>query len=128
MLMSRLASLVLNHGLLREHLSSAPIDFEEKPILMESLNELDIIVCEPFIHESTDRLDLIPGLSSPVRPTKYTLERRRVYPASLSTLLIVSPLHTQAKNMVAHRQRTDVTSTHSAHDSSFTFVFLLTPL
>jgi hypothetical protein len=34
----------LNHCVTREHFSLAPIDFEQKPILIESLNERDVIV------------------------------------------------------------------------------------
>ena len=44
--MSQVASfhLVLNNHFIREHFSSTPIDFEQKPITMNSLNEKDLIV------------------------------------------------------------------------------------
>jgi len=35
---------VINYNTTREHFSLAPIDFEQKPIQIESLNERDIIV------------------------------------------------------------------------------------
>lgn len=36
--------LVLNHCITREHFSVEPIDFEQKPITIDSLNERDVIV------------------------------------------------------------------------------------
>lgn len=39
-----LCLLVLNRCINREHFSTLPIDFEQKPITIESLNEQDVIV------------------------------------------------------------------------------------
>ncbi|CAF4373890.1 unnamed protein product, partial [Adineta steineri] len=40
----RVSLAVINNNTLREHFSLTPIDFEQKPINVESLNERDIIV------------------------------------------------------------------------------------
>jgi len=42
--MKLLFFLVINYNTTREHFSLAPIDFEQKPIQIESLNERDVIV------------------------------------------------------------------------------------
>jgi hypothetical protein len=130
MLMSRLGCLVLNHGLLREHLSSAPIDFEEKPILMESLNELDIIVGEPFIHRSHDS-----SLSFQVFLLLCAQQNTRLNDGDESILhpylLYSSPhLYTPKQKTwwLTANEPTYRTHTLSAHDSSFTSGFLLIPL
>ncbi len=36
--------LALNYCITREHFSLTPIDFEQKPVTIESLNERDVIV------------------------------------------------------------------------------------
>lgn len=36
--------LVISYSILREHFSSEPIDFEQKPVTMQSLNECDVMV------------------------------------------------------------------------------------
>jgi hypothetical protein len=40
----RILFLGLNHCITREYFSLSPIDFEQKPILIDSLNERDVIV------------------------------------------------------------------------------------
>ncbi|CAF3293312.1 unnamed protein product [Rotaria sp. Silwood2] len=44
----RISLRVLNDCITREHFSTIPIDFEQKPIIIQSLNERDVIVFLPL--------------------------------------------------------------------------------
>ena len=117
--MSCFGCLVLNHGLLREHLSSAPIDFEEKPILMKSLNELDIIVCDSLI--VTDRTTMRTHSRS-----FYSCVPNKIH-ARLTTSPFCIPTYSTHRLTCTHRSRKRGGSppTNQRTDRSFSTRFVI---
>lgn len=109
--MSHVASshLVLNNHLIREHFSSAPIDFEEKPITMDSLNEQDLIVRQQ-ISVRNEVHPLYSGLSSSLCSTKRARLWRRINIKSLFALLFIASLYSKSKELVVDRHGTNVAS------------------
>jgi hypothetical protein len=101
--------LVISYSTIREHFSREPIDFEEKPIKIESLNERDIIVNKNiFLLKLFFSYSFYSDLSSFMCTTKCTFIWRRFNITSIFTLFFISFMYTKSEILVANSNWTNV--------------------
>ncbi len=103
-------SLGLNDCITREHFSLTPIDFEQKPILIQSLNKQDVIVNTKYTYLVLNICLIFIKLdfSSFMCTTKCTFIWRRFNITSIFTLFFISFMYTKSEILVANSNWTNV--------------------